>query len=304
MQRKIAHAHRSLDWDDARLLLGLLRAPSLAHGARTLGIDKSTASRRIEGLERTLGAKLFVRTREGLRPTATGERLRTHAERIEAEVLALTSAAVAGSEEVRGRVRIATTEGMATRLVAGGLLDLRASYPALEIELLGGNRPVDLARGEADLAVRVTPSRDPSLKVRVLGKFPLSLFASPSYLRARGVPRTPEQLHGHDALLASGELEDLPESRWLRERPGVRIVFRSSSLPALVEAAVRGHGLVPLTRAWGESVAGLDHLFELVSIPKRPTWLVVHPDVAKQPAVRLVADRIATAFRALPRSSA
>lgn len=292
---------RALDWDDARLLLALLRAPSLVAGARALGVDKSTASRRVEALEKTLGAKLFVRTREGMRPSVVGERLRVHAERIEAEMLALTSAAVASTEEIAGRVRIATTEGLATRLVSGGLLELRASYPALELELLGGNRPVDLARGEADLAVRVRPTTEPDLLVRVLGKFPISLFAAPGYLRARGLPRTLAQLAGHDVLVPSGELEGLPEARLLRERAGVHVALRSSSLPALVEAAVRGHGIVPLTRAWGEGVAGLDHLFELESIAARPTWLVLHPDVAQRPAVRLVADRIADAFRALPR---
>ncbi len=301
MQRRIASTRRSLDWDDARLLLALLRAPSLIAGARALGVDKSTASRRIERLEKTLGAKLFVRTREGLRPSVAGERLRTHAERIEAEMLALTSAAIADVETISGRVRIATTEGMAARLVAGGLLDLRAAYPALELEVLGSNRAVDLSRGEADLAVRVAPTTDPSLKVRVLGKFPISLFASPTYLRARGLPRTAAQLSGHDVLMPSAELDALPEARWLRERPNVRIALRSSSLPALVEAAVRGHGIVPVTRAWGESTPGLDHLFELESIAARPTWLVMHPDVAKQPAVRLVADRIAEAFRGLAR---
>jgi DNA-binding transcriptional LysR family regulator len=288
-------------WDDARLLLALLRAPSLAAAARALGIDKSTLSRRIDALEKALRSRLFVRTREGLRPSAVGERLRVHAERMEAEMLALKSAAVAGGEEISGIVRIATTEGMATRLIQGGLLDLSSTHPGLELEVLGSNRAVDLARSEADLAVRVTPTTDAALKVRVLGKFPIALFASPTYLRARGLPRSVPQLAGHDVLLPSGDLDALPEARWLRERPGVRIAFRSSSLPALVEAAVRGHGLLPITRAWGEAVPGLEHVMELETIPARPTWLVMHPDVAQRAAVRVVADRIASSFRAVRR---
>lgn len=299
MPRGIATPHRSLDWDDARLLLALLRAPSLAAGSRALGVDKSTVSRRIEALEHALGAKLFVRTREGVRPTALGERLRGHAERIEAEVLALSRAAEAGGDEIGGRVRVATTEGMAVRLVQFGLLNLRARYPGLELELLGGNAPVDLARGEAELALRVRPTSDPSLKVQVLGKFAIALFGSPVYLRSRGAPRGPADLAGHDVLLPSGELEALPEARWLREQPGVRVALRSSSLPALVEAAARGYGLLPVTRAWGESTPGLEALFDLEAIPPRPTWLVAHPDVAQQPAVRCVADAIRAGFRAL-----
>jgi DNA-binding transcriptional LysR family regulator len=298
MQRPIAAVPPRLDWDDARLLLAMLRAPSLVAGARALGIDKSTASRRIDSLERKLSARLFVRTHEGLRPSTVGERLRPHAERIEVEMLALTNAALAGGEEIGGRVRIATTEGMATLLVQFGILDVHARHPGLEIEILGSNRPVDLARGEAEIAIRVTKTSDPTLTVRVLGKHPIGLFASASYLRARGTPRSTAELTGHDVLLPSGELDALPEARFLRERSGVRIALRSSSLPALVEAAVRGHGLVPITRSWGTVIGSLEHVFEIKSIPPRPTWLVMHPDVALRPAVRFVADRIAEGFQA------
>jgi DNA-binding transcriptional LysR family regulator len=161
---------------------------------------------------------------------------------------------------------------------------------------LGSNRAVDLARGEADLAVRVTPTTDPDLKVRVLGKFPIALFASPTYLRARGLPRTVAQLAGHDVLLPSGDLDALPEARWLRERPGVRIAFRSSSLPALAVRAGLAHHL-----RVGEVAPGLEHVMELETIPARPTWLVMHPDVAQRAAVRVVADRIASSFRAVRR---
>jgi DNA-binding transcriptional LysR family regulator len=298
MQRNVAINRQRFDWDAARVLLAVLRSPSLSAAARSLGLDKSTVSRRIEALERALRARLFVRTREGLRPTAAGERLRVHAERIEAEMQSLASAAIAGLDEVSGNVRIATTEALGPRLIQGGLLDLRAQYPGLSIEVLAGNRPLDLSRGEAELAIRVSPTRDPSLTVRVLGKYPISLFAAPSYLRTRGHPRALAQLAGHDALLPSGELESLPEAIWLRERSGTRIVFRSSSLPTLVEAAVRGHGIVALTHAWGTSVSGLEHVVGLDMLPARPTWLVFHPDVIQQPAVRLVADRIALAFAA------
>jgi DNA-binding transcriptional LysR family regulator len=296
MQRRDARNRPPLAWDDARLFLVLLRAGSLASGARTLGVDKSTLSRRIARLERALGARLFVRTREGLRPSFVAERLRPYAERVEAEVRALVSAGIAESDDVSGLVRIATTEGMAARLVRGGLLDLRKSYPALELEILGGNRPVDLARGEADLAIRVSPTKEANLVVRVLGRWPIALFASAAYLRARGIPRSATDLEGHDVLVPSGELADLPEAHLLAKARGARVALRSSSLPALVEAATLGHGLVPISRPWGESV-GLVHTFDLAGVAARPIWLVMARDVAARPAVRLVADRLIEAFR-------
>ena len=103
-------------------------------------------------------------------------------------------------------------------------------------------------------------------------------------------------------LVPSGDLDELPEARWLRERADVHIALRSSSLPALVDAAVRDHGLVPLTRMWGDAVAGLEHVLPLESMAARPMWLVMHPDVADRAAVRVVADRIAEGFRSSSRA--
>lgn len=296
MQRAIARKRPPIDWDDVRIFGVLCREQSLARGARALGLDKSTVSRRIVALERALGSKLFVRTHEGLRLSREGEAARGYVERMAAELRALESAATIGAEQASGVVRIATTEAMAVRLVEGGILDLKAVHPGLEIELVSGNRAVDLARGEADLALRVIPTKEEGLKARVIAKLGISLFASAGYLRARGLPRSLSQVAGHDVLLPSGELEKLPEARLLARVPAVRVVLRSSSMPAIVEAAVRGHGICAITRAWGEATEGLEHILAIASVPPRPVWLVAHPDVLERPAVRLVADAIAKAF--------
>ncbi|MBL8678555.1 MAG: LysR family transcriptional regulator [Myxococcales bacterium] len=301
MQRGIAKSRTPIQWDDVRVFLAMARAKSLLGASKALGVDKSTASRRLAALERSLGARLFLRTREGLRLSPLGERLRSNAERAESEIRALEGAGVAGGHEVSGLVRIATTEGMAPSLVANGLLSLRDEHPGLELEVLGANRSVDLRRGEADISIRVAKTEEPELLVRLLARFGISLFASEKYLRVRGRPRSADELAGHDVLVPSAELAGLAEARWLAAYAGVRIAFRSSSMPALIEAALRGHGLVALTRAWGDTIPGLEEAVALEHLGTRPVWLVVHPDVAARPAVRVVADRIAESFRALAR---
>lgn len=287
---------RMMEWDDVRVLLMLLNSRTLGEAGKRLGVDRSTIGRRVAALENSTGARLFVRTREGLRPTATAERLRPHAEAMERQAIALAHAARADEGAVSGTVRVATTEALAAFLVAEGLLEVRAQYPELVIEIAGGNRPVDLARGEADIAVRMSTIRGADLRVRCVARMSLSLFAAPSYLRARGTPRNLKGLRGHDVVLQSGELAAMPEAKWLAARDDLRVVFRSSSMAALVAAAVAGYGLIALTTPWGARESGLEPVLLLDDLPRRPVWLVTHASARDRSGLRAVCDRIAGVF--------
>ena len=287
-------------WDDVRLVLALLRTPSSERAAELLGIDRSTISRRLATIEKALGATLFARTRDGHRPTAAALRLRPHAEAMEQAARALEAAvgdAAAGAGAITGRVRVASTEGLAAMLVADGLLDISHAHPALDVEVIGGNRPVDLANDEADIALRMAAVREAALRVRCLARVGIGLFASHAYVGARGAPQQQAiargDLAGHDVLLPSGELARLPEARWLAARKGVRVVLHSNTMPALIAAAVAGHGIVALDVSWGRANTELAELAVLDHIPRRPVWLVTRSESPERAAIRVVRERIA-----------
>lgn len=281
-----------LSWDDVRVLLALLRTNSLSGAAKRLGVDRSTMSRRAAALEQALGSALFLRTRDGLRAAAAAERLRPHAERVEAAIMAFERAAAATSEGASGVVRVATTEALGATLVEQGILDVRRDYPDVTIEILGANKPADVARGEAEIALRLVPLHEAALKARCIAKLGFGLYAATSYLRARGKPALGAGLEGHDVLVPSDDLARLPEAQWLLSQRGARVALRSSSMPALFAACVAGHGLAVLTRAWGDRSPGIEQVYPLDELPPRPLWLVVQPDVAKRPEVRVVVEHI------------
>jgi DNA-binding transcriptional LysR family regulator len=281
-----------MEWDDVQVFLALLRAKNLHDAGARLGIDPSTVSRRLTTLEKVIDARLFIRTREGLRPSATAERLRPTAEAMEAQAAAFQRAIRLGETRAHGVVRLATTEALGRVLVAEGLLTLLEEHPDLALELMTGNSAVDLARGEADLALRLTALKQPSLRAQCVARVGIGLFAAPAYLRARGVVHTAEGLRGHDLLLPSGELSRLPEARWLASRPQVRVVFRSNSMPALVAAAVAAQGIVPLPLGWGDGEPDLERVLVLDAIPKRKLWLVAHEATRDRPAVRVVSQHV------------
>jgi DNA-binding transcriptional LysR family regulator len=285
-----------VDWDDVRLLLVLFEARNLHDAGKRLRVDRSTVSRRLTLLEQQLGTRLFVRTRDGLQPTAMAERVRPFAERMAAEATGLKQAAQSAEDRADTVVRVATTEAIATLLVDRGLLSLREQRPGLLIELLGSNNQVDLLRGEADLAVRLSPLRHASLRVRCVARMKVGLFAAPSYVERRGRPTTPAALAGHDVVLPGGELAALADARWLARQPGVRVTFRSNSIPTLLSAAALGLGIVPLTAGWGDLDRRLERLQLLEDVPDRVVWLVIPPAAGTRTEVRAVADRIAAIF--------
>jgi DNA-binding transcriptional LysR family regulator len=281
-----------MNWDDVRVFVAIARAKSLGAGARAVGLDRSTASRRIAALETSLGARLFLRTRDGLRLSTVGDGLLVHAERMSADATALASAASQAGDQVRGRVRLATTESLAAMLVRGGLLDLSQRHPGLELEVLGENRIVDLSRGDADLALRVSPVREPSLRAKRVARLPFSLYAAERYVARRGRPLGERDLDGHDAVAYGGEFVALPEAKWLGAQAGVRVVLRTTSVTAMISAVIDGFGVAPIAGAWAERELGLVRLFEIDALQPRSLWLAMHPDSATRAAVRAVATRV------------
>ena len=279
-------------WDDLRFFLAVARHGTLATASRELGVNASTAGRRIQALEKALRVKLFLRTREGLRPSTAGEVLRQRLTRLEPELTRLVGGELAPAETVAGTVRIATTEALAAYLIDLGLCSLKDEHPELRLELLGGNRPVDLARGEADMAVRATRPEGANLKIRALKAQGFAVYGAADYLRQRGRPRNERELAGHDVLVVGGELAVLPEARWMEARTDTRVLLRTNSMPALVAGARKGVGLAVLPEGWAQVEPELERLFDLPELPARPLWLVIQPEAWERAAVRVVANRL------------
>jgi len=81
------------NWTDLRYFVAVVSEGSLAKAAKALGVEASTAQRRLASLESDLGVQLFRRTPQGYRVTPQSERLLPLAERVAATVSELQDAA-------------------------------------------------------------------------------------------------------------------------------------------------------------------------------------------------------------------
>jgi molybdate transport repressor ModE-like protein len=177
-----------LPWDDVKIFLAVAREGSIAAASKVLGVDHATVSRRLAAFEQTMGQKVFTRGRSGVRLTSEGEALIAIAQRAEEPMLALQNRRASPSAAA-GMVRLATAGILSVWLLPRHIPDLYRSDPLVRLELAVGRRLLDLAKREADIALRIRPSgstvAEPSTLVRKLGDVGFALYGTREALRAR-----------------------------------------------------------------------------------------------------------------------
>lgn len=170
-----------ISWDDARLFLAIAEAGSLSGAARRLRIGQPTASRRLAALEDALGYPVFQRSVEGAALTGAGEKLIEPARRMAEWAAELERAAERGDAAPRGVVRLTAPPGLAYDFVAPFARALRSTLPEVDLQVLSSIRYVDLARREADLALRLQPPGQRDLTTLASIETPNAVCASPEY---------------------------------------------------------------------------------------------------------------------------
>lgn len=276
------------DWNDARYFLAIQRTRSLTAAAAQLGVNQSTVGRRLEVLEAALAAKLFLRTTDGYALTEAGEKLLVHAERMEEDAFAIGRELTGRGEEVSGRVCVTTPDAIGPRIIGPLLARLQEKYPSLEVELVADNRALNLARREADLAVRVGRPKEPALVGRRLPDFGHGVYVAKSYVKRHGMPKP--DFAGHRALGFEEASRGWVEAQWLEQHAKkAHIAFRCNSSFGHLFATLEGVGFAVLPCYLGDPEPELVRVLpEPVSFA--PMWLLVHRDVQHATRVRLVAD--------------
>jgi DNA-binding transcriptional LysR family regulator len=284
----IANGYSPVDWDDARVFLAVARHGSLRAAGRALGLSQPTIGRRLAAFEAAFGGPaLFDRLPEGLRLNAAGAALVPAAEQLETAGLALERRRAAASPELCGTVRVSVGEWAAAFLARSLAGDTGTKLPAgITLELVESQQTANLARREADLAVRHHPPESGDLHVARLGSFAVSVYRRRGSTAGSWVTYTEEQAH-------------YPTARWVQQQlreTGAAVALRASNMPMQL-AAIRagaGRGLVPCFV--GDPDALLEQLRDPVPEIAAEYWVIVHRDLRRAACVRAVIDWIRALF--------
>lgn len=278
-----------VNWDDLRIFLSVAQTGQLARAAHLLGLDATTAGRRLRRLEKTLGQTLFEQRRDGQKLTEAGARLLVRAEAVAATMRAVDSEAHAAYEP-EGVVRVSITEGFGASFVAEQLPAFAALYPRIGIDLVATSGFLSPSRRETDVAILLArPSKGP-LVTRKLTDYGLGLYAAADYLRAAPPIAAPSDLRDHALIGYIPDLLPAPELDYLDEiAPGLAPRLRSSSITAQHRMVAAGAGIAVLHCFAADRDPALVRVLPEVRL-QRSFWLVTHEDSRAIPRVRLFLD--------------
>jgi DNA-binding transcriptional LysR family regulator len=191
-----------LDLTNLRAFSRIADLGSISGAARSLKSPKSSVSRALVRLEEAVGAPLVERSTRHLRLTDAGLLLQRHARRILDEVNEAENAVSGLIGVPGGTLKVSVPFTFAAGPLADMLPQFLAKYPEVRVALIVDNRAIEILIEEVDVAIRIGPLRDSELVARKLTNFALRLYASPAYLKKRGIPQTLDDLAQH-TLIAS-----------------------------------------------------------------------------------------------------
>ena len=268
------------DWNDLRFLLAVARDGSTLAAARSLGVNQSTVQRRLANLDAQLDQRLVERLPTGYQLTELGTAILPHAERVAAAVQDFEQALRDLGRAHVGIIRLTCPEPIAFRLTQSGILDrFHARYPGLKVEFVLSDQYVDLAKGEADVALRSGDTNDSVLVGRKIADSLWAIYASKTYITQHGAPATVADLARHLLIAFEESMSKHRTVSWFKEvAPGATYAARNTSVLGLIYAAKAGLGVAPLPMSLGDAEADLVRVIGPVPELTRAWRILTHPD--------------------------
>jgi len=280
---------------------------SLSAVAREFGIGQSTVTRQIRELEEAVGVPLLSRTTRRVTLTDEGRRYYDHS----VQILRLIEQARDEARGMRGApagsIRISCSAAIGVLHISRLIFAFQDRYPNIGVDLGLTDERVDLVREGVDVAFRLGPLTDSSMKLRSLGRSQRIMVAAPDYLAARGRPAVPGDLCAHEGVrmsnVAGSDALALlgPDGRQYAVPFGGR--FRVDHGLAVREALAAGRGIAPTHRWLVDDLLAAGRLEVILpdySLPDVPLSMLIVPERAAIARVRLLVDFFTEAIGTIP----
>ncbi len=280
---------------------------SFSAAADELGLAKTTVSKAVTRLEERMRTTLLHRTTRQLSLTESGRLSLERALRIFNDGLAVESEILEEAAIPRGLVRIASTVAFGIDQLANALPGFMKRYPEVEVDLSLTDERIDLVASSFDLALRVGPVADSSMRISRLFSFRVPVVGSPEFFDRYGRPKHPADLSNMPALIFT---HILGADVWHFSHPEhgtcevpVEGPMRVNNGVAAMPALVAGIGMTSLPEAyvWRELGDGrLEAVLTEWTVAPPPLHVLTPPGRARPARVRVLIEYLRQHFAAQP----
>lgn len=241
-----------MDWDKLRIFHAVAEAGSFTHAGESLNLSQSAVSRQVSALEESLRAPLFHRHARGLILTEQGELLYRTVKDVFHKLAMAESQLSETKDRPSGPLKVTTTVAFGSTWLTPRINEFIELFPEVEVSLVLSDGELDLAMREADVAIRMSPPRQPDLIQRHLLTMRTHIYGAREYLDKHGTPKTPEELDDH-RLIVYGYNTPPPVAsiNWLldlgaRPERRRRPILTVNNIYGIYRAAITGLGLAAL----------------------------------------------------------
>lgn len=279
-------------WEGIEEFVAVAETNSFTAASKRLGVSTAHVSRHINALEERLGAKLFYRTTRKVTATEVGETYFLHCRQLLDNLDEAERTVTQLQATPRGKLRLTCSVAYGDRFIAPIVNEFVSRYPELSVQMQCTNQVIDLVQEGIDLAIRLGTLDDSSLIARKLAPRTLYVCGSPDYFSRHGQPHVLAELASHNCLLGTLDYWSFSEKGKTRT---VKVTgnWSCNSGPALLDAALRGLGLVQLPDYYvsehlknGSLISVLDK----VRLPDSAVWAVYPANRHLSPKVRLLVE--------------
>ena len=277
------------------MVLAICRAGSLVGAGRLLQCSHTTVFRRINAIEDRAQVRFFERLPSGYAMTDAGEVAKSFGERVEAEFLALSREVLGRDTEVSGNVVITAPEGIVSHILPPLLVDFRRQHPEVTLEVVEGTAAFNLARREADIAIRATRKPPDDSLGRRISAFRFAPYASRAYVEAhRDVPLAEHSwvgLQGTTGWLVPQVFKSMAKAE-------ERIVYTTNAAAAAIEATRAGIGVTLMSCYRCDPIADLVRIADPLPHLTMELWVLTHTALRHTARVKVLMSFLTDALRA------
>jgi DNA-binding transcriptional LysR family regulator len=285
-----------MDWDKLRVFHAVAEAGSFTHAGEALNLSQSAVSRQISALEESLSVPLFHRHARGLILTEQGELLYRTAREVFSK-LAMTEAMLTESKDrPKGPLKVTTTVSFGAAWLTPRIREFLDLYPEIQVSLVVDDTELDLSMREADVAIRMSPPRQPDLVQRHLMTVRYHIYASTEYLKRFGTPQKPEDLDKHRIIVYGQDAHPpVRTANWLWEagaRPGYdrRPIFAVNNGYGILRAVESGLGIAALQDFMAREAGDLVRILPELTGPEVEAYFVYPEELRTSKRIAVFRD--------------